>query len=116
MADPSDFSEAKRVRLASLKTVAAFREHVAALGVERAVSMLKGTESTKEPTKPASQNPLAVDLAMPFKDLRERWVDHLEREYLTGLINKHGRNAGTLADTAGLDRSYINRLLKKHEL
>ncbi|MBL8940689.1 MAG: sigma 54-interacting transcriptional regulator [Archangium sp.] len=100
----------------NVRQLKGFAERVAALGVERAVSMLKGTEATKEPTKPASQNPLAVDLAMPFKDLRERWVDHLEREYLTGLINKHGRNAGTLADTAGLDRSYINRLLKKHEL
>lgn len=100
----------------NVRQLKGFAERVAALGVERAVSMLKGTEATKEPTKPASANPLAVDLAMPFKDLRERWVDHLEREYLTGLIAKHGRNAGTLAETAGLDRSYINRLLKKHEL
>lgn len=100
----------------NVRQLKGFAERVAALGVERAVSMLKGVEVTKEPAKPASQNPLAVDLSMPFKDLRERWVDHLEREYLTGLISKHGRNAGTLADTAGLDRSYINRLLKKHEL
>jgi two-component system response regulator GlrR len=100
----------------NVRQLKGFAERVAALGVERAVSMLKGTEATKEPAKPTSQNPLAVDLSMPFKDLRERWVDHLEREYLTGLISKHGRNAGTLAETAGLDRSYINRLLKKHEL
>lgn len=102
----------------NVRQLKGFAERVAALGVERAVSMLKGVEVTKEPPRPAGPagNPLEVDLGVPFKELRERWVDHLEREYLKGLIGKVGRNAGALADTAGLDRSYINRLLKKHEL
>jgi DNA-binding NtrC family response regulator len=101
----------------NVRQLRGFAERVAALGVERAVAMLKGAEPQKEtPRAPAPANPLTVDLALPFKDLRERWVDHLEREYLTGLIGKVGRNAGALADAAGLDRSYINRLLKKHEL
>lgn len=102
----------------NVRQLRGFAERVAALGLERAVAMLKGAETAKEPARPAatSSNPLAVDLDLPFKDLRERWIDHLEREYLTGLIGKVGRNAGSLADAAGLDRSYINRLLKKHEL
>ena len=53
---------------------------------------------------------------MPFKQLREQWLEHLERNYLEALIKKTGRNAGALADAAGLDRSYVNRLLKKHAL
>lgn len=102
----------------NVRQLKGFAERVAALGLERAVSMLKGVEVTREPPRPAAPvgNPLEVDLGMPFKDLRERWVDHLEREYLKGLISKVGRNAGALSDSAGLDRSYINRLLKKHEL
>ncbi|MDP1916777.1 MAG: sigma 54-interacting transcriptional regulator [Myxococcales bacterium] len=102
----------------NVRQLKGFAERVAALGLERAVSMLKGVEVTREPPRAAAPagNPLEVDLGMPFKDLRERWVDHLEREYLKGLISKVGRNAGSLSDSAGLDRSYINRLLKKHEL
>ncbi len=102
----------------NVRQLKGFAERVAALGLERAVSMLKGVEVTREPPRPAAPagNPLEVDLGMPFKDLRERWVDHLELEYLKGLISKVGRNAGALSDAAGLDRSYINRLLKKHEL
>jgi DNA-binding NtrC family response regulator len=106
----------------NVRQLKGFAERVAALGLERAVAMLKGAEGPAPvalPVSPAAahaQNPLEVDLSVPFKDLRERWTDHLERQYLAGLIGRHGRNAGALADAAGLDRSYINRLLKKHEL
>jgi hypothetical protein len=79
--------------------------------------MIKGVEAAPAAAAPAGgSNPLAVDIGVPFKDLRERWTDHLKREYLQALIAKVGRNAGSLADAAGLDRSYINRLLKKHAL
>jgi transcriptional regulator with GAF, ATPase, and Fis domain len=99
----------------NVRQLKGFAERAAALGLDRAVAMLQGTEAMSQP-KPAAPGPLSVDLAVPFKELRERWVDHLEREYLVGLIAKHGRNAGALSDAAGLDRSYVNRLLKKHEL
>jgi DNA-binding NtrC family response regulator len=101
----------------NVRELKSFAERVSALGLDRALRMIKGAEAAP-PSSPnvAGTNPLAVDLGMPFKELRERWTDHLEREYLQGLISKVGRNAGTLADAAGLDRSYINRLLKKHAL
>ena len=57
-----------------------------------------------------------VTIDVPFKDLRERWVDHLEAEYMKALIAKHGRNVGAIADAAELDRSYVHRLLRKHDL
>ena len=102
----------------NVRQLKSFAERVAALGLERALAMLKGAEGA-QPASPAvasNTGPLSVDPNVPFKDLRERWTEHLEREYLAALIAKVGRNAGTLADAAGLDRSYINRLLKKHEL
>jgi len=58
----------------------------------------------------------SVRVDVPFKVLREQWVDYLEREYMRELITQHGRSVGTLADEAGLDRSYVHRLLRKHEL
>ncbi|HUB10028.1 MAG TPA: sigma 54-interacting transcriptional regulator [Myxococcales bacterium] len=55
-----------------------------------------------------------VSLATSFKQERERWLDHLEREYIAGLMRKHDRNVTRVAEAAGLDRSYVHRLLKKH--
>jgi hypothetical protein len=45
------------------------------------------------------------------------WLDYLERSYLVELIGRHGRKSPlALAEAAGLDRSYMHRLLKKHGL
>jgi transcriptional regulator with GAF, ATPase, and Fis domain len=99
----------------NVRQLKSFAERVAALGLDRARAMLEGTEAAPARVpQPEGQSPPAVDPSVPFKNLREAWVDHLERAYLKALIEKVGRNAGTLADAAGLDRSYINRLLKKH--
>ncbi|MFZ5446677.1 MAG: sigma 54-interacting transcriptional regulator [Myxococcota bacterium] len=101
----------------NVRELKSFAERVSALGLERALRMIRGVEGAPPPSSAAAPaNPLAVDVAVPFKELRERWTGHLEREYLAALIAKVGRNAGALADAAGLDRSYINRLLKKHAL
>jgi hypothetical protein len=62
----------------------------------------------------AALPPVPTDV--PFKVLRERWVDHLEREYMAALLRTHGRDVGAIADAASLDRSYVHRLLRKHDL
>jgi len=101
----------------NVRQLRSFAERVVALGLARATAMLKGTEAAPEPRAPASaSHPLTVDATLPFKVIREQWVEHLEREYLRALIERVGRNAGTLSEAAGLDRSYINRLFKKHGL
>ncbi|MHB8878434.1 MAG: sigma 54-interacting transcriptional regulator [Myxococcaceae bacterium] len=101
----------------NVRQLRSFAERVAALGLQRSTAMLKGTEAAPahSPRTPAS-HPLVVDATLPFKVLREQWVEHLEREYLKALIERVGRNASTLAEAAGLDRSYINRLFRKHGL
>ncbi len=99
----------------NVRQLKGFAERVAALGLDRARAMLEGTEAAPaRAAPPTGAAALVVDPNVPFKNLREAWVDHLEREYLKALVEKVGRNAGSLADAAGLDRSYINRLLKKH--
>ncbi|MDP1828981.1 MAG: sigma 54-interacting transcriptional regulator [Archangium sp.] len=101
----------------NVRELKSFAERVSALGLDRALGMLKGVDAAPPAVAaPAGDNPLAVDPSVPFKVLRERWTDHLEREYVRALISKVGRNAGAIADAAGLDRSYVNRLLRKHEL
>lgn len=44
---------------------------------------------------------------------------HLEREYLRGVLARNARNGGNVsatAEAAGLDRAYVYRLIRKHDL
>jgi transcriptional regulator of acetoin/glycerol metabolism len=38
----------------------------------------------------------------------------MEREYVTALIERHGRNVTAAAQAAGVDRTYLHRLLRKY--
>jgi transcriptional regulator with PAS, ATPase and Fis domain len=57
-----------------------------------------------------------VSFQQAFKDFREQWVDHGEREYIKRLLARHRRNVAAAADEAEVDRTYIYRLIKKHAL
>ena len=51
-----------------------------------------------------------------FKDVRDRWLDHLEREYMRAMVARFTRDTSAIANASGLDRSYVYRMLRKHEL
>src|SRR5262249_27526929 len=51
-----------------------------------------------------------------YKDFRESWIDAGEREYVRRLLSRHGRNVAAAAREADVDRTYIYRLIRKHEL
>jgi transcriptional regulator with GAF, ATPase, and Fis domain len=57
-----------------------------------------------------------VPFEQPFKEFRERWIDHGEREYLRRLLERHDRNVPAAAEAAGVDRTYVYRLIRKHGL
>ncbi|HVY46549.1 MAG TPA: sigma 54-dependent Fis family transcriptional regulator, partial [Minicystis sp.] len=46
----------------------------------------------------------------PYREFR----DEVEREYVERLLRRHGGNVSVAAQAAGLDRTYIHRLIKKH--
>ena len=58
--------------------------------------------------------PPAID--RPFKDVRDEWMTHLEREYVRGWLDRTGGNLTAAADAMGLNRTYVHRLVKKHGL
>jgi DNA-binding NtrC family response regulator len=60
--------------------------------------------------------PSGITLDQPLRDFREQWIDHGEKEYLRRLIAAHSGNVSAAAHAAGVDRTYIHRLLKKHGL
>jgi DNA-binding NtrC family response regulator len=87
--------------------------------VERALAF--GADEALE--APLRQGPSARVGALPdvpldrsFKDIREEWLDHLEREYVGGLLKRQGGNVSAVAQAAGLNRTYIHRLIRKHNL
>lgn len=49
-----------------------------------------------------------------YTDLKKKWVDAFEREYLTGVLDRHHGNVSAAAREAKLDRSNFLRLLRKH--
>ena len=51
-----------------------------------------------------------------YKDFRETWIDTGEKEYVRRLLLRHDRNVAAAAREAGVDRTYIYRLIRKHEL
>ena len=66
---------------------------------------------------PGKEEPFpAVDSFEPFHEIRARWLDHLEREYVKKLLVVHRGNVSAAGKAAGLDRTYIYRLMRKHDL
>lgn len=68
-------------------------------------------KSTDAPRLPAGLEPWFVT---GFKEFRERWIELGEREYLRRLMKRTNRSSGAASREAGLERTYLYRLLKKH--
>ncbi len=65
--------------------------------------------------EPSPPSPFAaVSLDQLYKDFREQWSDYGERAYLERLLDEHGGNVAAAAERAGLDRTHVYRLLRKH--
>jgi DNA-binding NtrC family response regulator len=80
------------------------------LGAEHAIPMAApgGTSNTK--TFPED----APDL--PFKEAKDQIVMSFERAYIERLMGRHTGNISAASRDAGIDRNYLYRLLKKHDL
>ena len=82
---------------------------VPALDPDQAAA-LAGT-SADAPRLPAGLEPW---FETGFKEFRERWIELGEREYLRRLMKRTNRSSGAASREAGLERTYLYRLLKKH--
>jgi DNA-binding NtrC family response regulator len=74
-----------------------------------------GTLPTVEPTAPGKPTSLRqlVDLSRPFLEQRDALVDEFTRHYLEALLTQTGGNQTLAAQVAGLDRTYLGRLITK---
>ena len=65
--------------------------------------------SSASPPPPAGALP--IDLERPFLEQRNDLVARFEREYVLGMLERHGGRISPAAQAAGLDRSHFRRLL-----
>jgi transcriptional regulator with GAF, ATPase, and Fis domain len=98
--------------LGNVRELRNFVERVCAIGASGPIPL--SGPLTAPPEAPGSASPISFQ--QPFKEFRERWIDHGEREYVRRLLERHGRNVAAAAEAAGLDRTYVYRLIRKHDL
>lgn len=60
--------------------------------------------------------PFEIDLSRPYGEQKDEICDNFTRAYLTELVKHSGGNLSKAARTAGLDRSYLGRLLARYGL
>jgi two-component system, NtrC family, response regulator GlrR len=57
-----------------------------------------------------------VDVARPFRELKQETIDAFERSYLTELLRVHHGNLAQAARAAGMDRKNLWALVERHGL
>jgi DNA-binding NtrC family response regulator len=83
-------------------------ERAAALGHEHAAAI------SQEPTPGGGD--ATVDTSQPYKAQRDAWLDRLEREYFSALLATHDHNVSACARIAGVNRTWLHELIRKHGL
>jgi transcriptional regulator of acetoin/glycerol metabolism len=73
---------------------------------------LEGALARQDATLVPSEHEPSLDLALPLRVVRDRYVRHIERRYLEALLTAHGGNVSAAARAAGIDRVHLHRLLK----
>ena len=53
---------------------------------------------------------------LPFKEAKNQLVDQFEKDYLVKLLERNGGNISRAAREAQIERAYLQRLVRKHEL
>ena len=123
-----------------------FAERVLAVGAERALAMATASDSPAESdaAAPSAAAPAEAPESVPspvvqadvtsaadssltvrgpegwldgaFKEFRDRWADIGEREYLLRLMLRTNKSSSQASREAKIDRTYLYRLLKRHNM
>jgi transcriptional regulator with GAF, ATPase, and Fis domain len=72
-----------------------------------------GLESEGTPTE---SPPVAFDSHVPYSAARRRALDAFERFYVKALLEFHKGKVSEAAESAGIDRVHLYRLIKRHRL
>jgi two-component system, NtrC family, response regulator GlrR len=100
--------------LGNVRELRNFVERALALGAREALA-LSAAPGTADGAGAEMRLPPAL-LALPYKEMREQVLLAAERDYIKGLLARHDRDISAAAETAGLNRTYLYRLVAKHGL
>jgi transcriptional regulator with GAF, ATPase, and Fis domain len=64
---------------------------------------------------PVEPEPI-VNSERPFKDAKNELIDGFEKSYLQALLSRNNNNVSRSAREAGIERAYLQRLVRKHGL
>ncbi len=89
--------------------------------IERGVIFSRGSrltvadlqlEGAEETQAEAAEEPSHL----PFREAKERAIRHFHRRYIRRLLEDHGGNISRAAESAGIQRQYLHRLIKEAEI
>jgi DNA-binding NtrC family response regulator len=67
-----------------------------------------------DPDSPQPPPSLAVDPRVAYAEARRHALDDFERAYVTALLDLHGGRVSQAAASAGIDRVYLYKLMRRH--
>jgi two-component system response regulator GlrR len=71
----------------------------------------------RAPGAPATPHPsTTVDPELPYEVARRQAIDAFERDYVAALLERADGNVAKAARSAGVNRAYLHRLLRRHGL
>jgi DNA-binding NtrC family response regulator len=84
--------------------------------VEHALAMMGSPAPHDEPTIEHidRDTSLGALLGLPFKEALDQWVESFERAYLEHVLTASGGSVSGAARIAGVNRRYVQRLMKRH--
>ena len=74
------------------------------------------SEPPPSPRTAPAMTPDAPTFSQPFRTFREGWIAYGERAFFRALLARHNNNVAAAAKEAGIDRTHMYRLLRKHGL
>lgn len=108
----------------NVRELRSFVERAITLGTSEALAMADASSSSRSSSSSMTSSSSSsgsggfppIDVTIPFKDVRDSWLEHLEKNYVKGALDRQGGNITAVAESAGLARSYVHRLIRKHGL
>jgi DNA-binding NtrC family response regulator len=101
-----------------------FLQRLLALGPGAALALASPPAAERLPPLPAPAPPagrgqlhLPPDvLGLTYREAREWALAQIERDYVAALLARCGNNVSAAAGAAGLNRTYLHRLIRRHRL
>ena len=67
-----------------------------------------------EPEEEAEGQAFQISADRPFKDMKNALIEEFERKYLSDLLARNAQNISRSARSAGIERAYLQRLIRKY--